>query len=165
MVDLTNGNYRALIEMIGAGAVLLGLIFVGFELKQNTEAVQASTLQGITEESQDYLLLMAADAELNRIWRLANVDPDDLDETEASRYFFLLRAQWMRYQNAFLQWQRGTMSDKDWTLYEKFICDPDGSTTARTRRLLWLEHKPALLDDFARFVETCWGDISDAGNR
>ena len=165
MIDLTNGNSKALIEIIGAGAVLLGLIFVGFELKQNTEAVQASTLQGITEESQEYLLLMATDPELNRIWRLANVNPDDLNETDASRYFFLLRAQWIRYQNAFLQWQRGTMSDKDWTLYEKFICDPSGSTTAQTRRILWLEHKSALLDDFAQFVETCWSSNTDGSDK
>jgi len=161
VIDFGNGNLKAFTEIAGAGAILFGLIFVGFELKQNTEAVQASTLQGITDASQEYLLLMAADPELNRIWRLANVDPNEMSESDASRYFFLLRAQWQRYQNAYLQWQRGTMSDKDWTLYEKFICDPSGSTTARSKRLLWSDHKPALLSDFVEFVEVCWNVDSD----
>ncbi len=151
------------IELISAGAILIGLIFVGFELKQNTEAVEAATLQGITDASQDYLLLMAADPELGRIWRAANDDPHALSETDATRYFFLLRAQWQRYQNAYLQWQRGTMSDKDWTLYEKFICDPSGSTTAQSKRLLWSEHRASLLVDFVEFVETCWNVERDSG--
>jgi hypothetical protein len=162
MFDLGSGKVKALIEMASAGAVLTGLIFVGFELNQNTEAVQAATLQSITDASQEYLLLMAADPELNRIWRLANDDTEEMNESDASRYFFLLRGQWLRYQNAFLQWQRGTMSDKDWTLYELFICDPSGSTTARSKRFLWEEHRAALLPDFAQFVEACWNLESDA---
>ncbi len=156
MFDLGSGKSKALIEIAGAGAVLTGLIFVGLELNQNTEAVQAATLQSITDASQEYLLLMAADPELNRIWRLANDDPDALNDSDASRFFFLLRAQWLRYQNAFLQWQRGTMSDKDWTLYELFICDPPGSTTAESKRHLWDQHRGALLPDFVEFVEACW---------
>ncbi|MCO4810316.1 MAG: hypothetical protein KC572_01855 [Gammaproteobacteria bacterium] len=156
MFDFGSGRSKGLIEITSAGAVLMGLIFVGYELNQNTEAVQASTLQSITDQSQEYLLLLSSDTELNRIWRLANEDPEAMNELEASQYFFLLRAQWLRYQNAFLQWQRGTMSDKDWTLYELFICDPVGSTTARSKRLLWDEHRRALLPDFAQFVENCW---------
>ena len=157
-----SGRAKALIEIVSAGAVLTGLIFVGYELNQNTEAVQAATLQSITDQSQEYLLLLSADPALNRIWRLANENPEALNESEASQYFFLLRAQWLRYQNAFLQWQRGTMSDKDWALYEMFICDPAGSTTARSRRLLWDQHRWALLPDFSQFVEDCWSMESPA---
>lgn len=156
MFDLGSGRSKALIEIVSAGAVLMGLIFVGLELNQNTEAVQASTLQSITDQTQEYLLLLSTDSELNRIWRLANENPEAMNESEASQYFFLLRAQWLRYQNAFLQWQRGTMSNKDWTLYELFICDPSGSTTARSKRLLWDQHRRALLPDFVQFVEDCW---------
>ena len=164
MIDMGNGKTKVLIEMAGASAILSGLIFVGLELKQNTEAVQAAMLQDITDASQEYLLLMAADPDLNRIWRIANDDPKEMSEADASRYYFLLSAQWLRYQNAFLQWQRGTMSDKDWTLYEKFICDLSGSTTVRSRRLLWSEHRASLLNDFVEFVENCWiveGDVDD----
>ena len=156
MLELQKGISKVLIELVSATAILIGLIFVGYELKQNTAAVEAATLQGITDASQDYLLLMAADPELSRIWRAANDDPNALSESDSSQYFFLLRAQWQRYQSAYLQWQRGTMSDTDWTLYEKFICDPSGSTTAQTKRLLWSDHRDALLDDFVTFVETCW---------
>ena len=87
-------NSKLLVELVSAGTVLFGLIFVGLELKQNTEAVEAATLQGIMDASQDYLILLAADAELNRIWRTANDDLNLLSEADAGKYYFLLRAQW-----------------------------------------------------------------------
>jgi hypothetical protein len=40
---------KVIIEMASAGAILLGLIFVGLELKQNTEAVESQTSQGLLE--------------------------------------------------------------------------------------------------------------------
>lgn len=57
------------------------------------------------------------------------------------------------------------MSDKDWALYEKFICDPGGSTTAQAKRVFWAEHRPALLDDFVEFVDGCWQDNNSATDR
>ena len=154
-MNLGSGNTKTFIELASAGAVLVGLIFVGVELNQNTAAVQAATMQSITDSSQEYLLLLATDPELNRIWRLSNDDPDAMSESDRSQFFFVLRSQWLRYQNAFLHWQRGTMNDKDWALYEKFICDPNGSTTARAKKHFWSEHKPALLSEFVEFVEGC----------
>ena len=52
---------RGLFELAGAGAVLLGLVFVGLELKQNTEAVEAASLQNQTDASTEFLLLIASD--------------------------------------------------------------------------------------------------------
>jgi hypothetical protein len=83
---------RGLLELAGAGAVLLGLVFVGLELRQNTEAVEAASLQYQTDASTDYLLLIASDIELARIWLDASTDPSQLSEIDSLRYFFLIRA-------------------------------------------------------------------------
>ena len=40
---------KAKIEIASAVAVFLGLVFVGLELKQNTEAVESQTSQGLLE--------------------------------------------------------------------------------------------------------------------
>jgi hypothetical protein len=63
---------RGLLELAGAGAVLLGLVFVGLELRQNTEAVETASLQNQTDASTDFLLLIASDIELARIWHDAS---------------------------------------------------------------------------------------------
>lgn len=162
MTDQSSAKLRPLAELAGAIAVLLGLIFVGMELKQNTEAVQAATLQSMTDASQEYLLLLASDADLNRIWRTARQDPDALTEGEASQYFVLIRAQWLRFQNSYLQWQRGSMSDDDWALYENFVCNMSASTMAESRRRTWSDHKEALTPQFVEFVERCWHEAVPA---
>ena len=158
MADREYSKVKAVLELIAAGAVVLGLIFVGLELKQNTEAVQAATLQGMIDSSQEYLLLLAADKDLNRIYREGVSDPTALSEEDASRFFFLLRAQWLRFQNAYLQWQRGTMGDEDWVFYNNFLCARSASTTGEVRQATWADHKPALTSQFVSYVENCWAD-------
>lgn len=149
---------NSLMELIGGLAVLVGLIFVGFELKQNTEAVQASTLQNLTDESQEYLLLLAQDEELNRIWRQAVAEGiGSLNESEASRLVFLYRAQWIRFQNAYLQWRRGTLDDEDWAFYRGVICRKEGDAGSPSLRgTTWPDHRGALTERFVAFVEQCW---------
>ncbi len=147
------------LEFVGGIAVLIGLIFVGLELRQNTEAVQASTLQSLTDQSQTYLLMMASDGELNDIWRRGVADVSQLDEGERSRFTFVYRAQWIRLQNAYLQWQRGTLDDSDWAFYEGVICRQEGDSGSPSGRgATWPDHRGALTAGFVEFVESCWAD-------
>jgi len=71
-----NDKVKTLVELGGAGAVLLGLIFVCLELRQNTAAVEAAALQELTDASTDYLLALAGNAELTRIWFIGSTDPE-----------------------------------------------------------------------------------------
>lgn len=157
MSEMKLARLSSLLEFVGGLAVLVGLIFVGLELRQNTEAVQAATLQSLTEQSQDYLLLLASDGEVNAIWRQGVADLGELDEGEASRFSFLYRAQWIRFQNAYLQWRRGTLDDDDWAFYAGIICrkgGDEGSPSARGET--WPDHKGALTGGFVDYVESCW---------
>ena len=157
MSESNLARLNPLLEFFGGIAVLMGLVFVGLELRQNTEAVQAATLQSITEQSQEYLLLLASDEEINAIWRRGVANLSQLDEGEASRFNFLYRAQWIRFQNAYLQWRRGTLDDNDWAFYEGIICRKGGDAGSPSARgATWPDHKSALTRDFVEFVEICW---------
>ncbi len=143
--------------MIGAAAVLIGLVFVGLELRQNTEAIQASSLQNQTDASTEFLLLIASDHELSRIWLEASSNPDGLNEIDRVRFFLISRARWLRMQNAYLQWRRGTLNDEDWTLYNRLICT-SGTGGAMRFATNWNDHNTALAASFVEFVENCWAD-------
>jgi hypothetical protein len=147
MTDPEKKNSKNYIEILGTGAVILGLVFVGFELRQNTAAIQAETMQGLSDASQEYLLLIGADANLTEIVRKGNRSPDQLSETEALQFFYLKRTQWIRYQNAFFQYQRGTMGDEDWSFYDSLICGSPGTN--------WESHRNALARRFSEYVEAC----------
>ncbi len=148
-------NLRGLLDFAGGAAVLIGLVFVGLELRQNTEAVEAASLQNQTDASTEFLLLIASDTELARIWVDSTKEPSQLDEVDVARYFFLSRARWIRMQNAYLQWRRGTLSDDDWSFYEGLICKANNRGVVSFMDT-WDEHRFALLDSFVEFVESCW---------
>jgi len=146
---------RGAIEVISAGAVLVGLIFVGVELRQNTAAVEAASLQEQTESSIQFLQNIASDPELTRIWMDGSTDRGQLDRVDARRHFLLVRTRWLRMQNAYRQWRRGTLNEEDWELYEGLICR-SGTTADIQFESTWADHKPGLLEDFVGFVENCW---------
>ena len=81
-------------------------------LRQNTEAVEAATFQSLTDASSNYLLTIASDAELTRIKALGTVDAAALNGVDSDRLFILRRSYWVRMQNVFSQWNRGTLSDE-----------------------------------------------------
>ena len=148
MANRDMGRLRGIIELIGAGAVLLGLIFVGIELRQNTAAVEAASIDGLTNLSQDFFLILASDQELARIWDIGQEDMSKLNESERSRFLWILRSRLVRWQSAFLQWRRGTLGDEDWAYYRALICDS-------TQQESWPLVRVGFLPDFVEYAESC----------
>ena len=148
---------KIIVEAAGAIAVLLGLVFVGLELRQNTEAVEAATFQALTDASSNYILSIASDPELNRIVTTGHADPTALNEQEYARFFMVNRAYWVRMQNVYSQWQRGTLSNDDWLLYEYVICGSgEDLNSSQGRKQTFDEHRKLLTPEFVQFVERCW---------
>ena len=156
-------DQKSLVELIGAGAVLVGLIFVGLELRQNTAAVQSSTLQGMIDLTTNYLVDTSLDPEFIRLLSKAQANPYDLDDVEALQIQRIVRSQWLRYQSAFMNWRRGSLSDADWESYYNFICARvvnvgEGSFQSVQARF-WPSERMLLADDFVSYVESCRPDL------
>jgi hypothetical protein len=150
---------KLIVESGGAAAVLLGLVFVGLELRQNTEAVEAATFQSLTDASSNYLLTIASDAELTRINALGTVDAAALNGVDSDRLFILRRSYWVRMQNVFSQWNRGTLSDDDWQLYENVICSSgDGMNSNNGFKSNFSRHSVILSDEFLNYINSCWNE-------
>jgi len=146
---------KGILDLAGGLAILVGLIFVGLELRQNTAAMEAASLQNQTDASIDFLLLIASDDELARIWLDATKDPDQLNEIDSLRYFFISRSRWLRMQNAYLQWRREALTDEDWSFYNGIICD-EGNAGAIRFTKTWDQHRVQLTAGFVEYVENCW---------
>ena len=107
MTGSQKSSIKIFLEASGGIAVLLGLIFVGLELRQNTAAVQAATFQDLTHVSSAFLVEIASDPEVSRIYRSGRQDPSILSPDECNRYYLIQQAFWLRMQNTFMQWHRG----------------------------------------------------------
>jgi hypothetical protein len=143
---------KTLVDLVGTAGVVLGLVFVGLELRNNTEAVKAATFQNLTDISNTYIMQIAADPELARIQGAARAGGlRALTPADSTRYEQLQRAFWVRMQNVFSQYARGTLSEDDFFLYRQVICGPE-----RGKRDMWAEHRGILTPTFVEFVESCW---------
>ena len=54
--------------LLSAAAVVASLVFLGFEIRQNTVAQRAETRQGLADASREFILTIASDRELSRVW-------------------------------------------------------------------------------------------------
>lgn len=139
-------------DVVGTAAVVLGLVFVGFELRNNTAAVRAATFQSLTDISNDYIMQIASDPELARIQGAARMGGlEVLTPADSTRYEQIERAFWVRMQNVYSQYARGTLAEEDFYLYRRVICQAE-----RGKQEMWPEHRGILTPAFVSFVEECW---------
>ena len=149
-------------QLVANLSVIAGLVFLGLQIRQNTAAVQAQTLQGLAEATASYLENLGRDSETwMAVEKLAS-SPNEISRVEANRLNLLVRAQFVRYQSAYLQWQKGSLSDEGWSWYKSGVCDPGQrrGDWSHVQALAWPGIRGGLLEGFRDFTEKCRPDFA-----
>jgi hypothetical protein len=103
-------DWSNLAQVIGALAVVISLVYVGFQVKRNTGAVRSATSQAVHNNYADWYMSMVGDAELNRIAIKGLKDYSSLNEIEKARFIETFMAFTAYSQNAFYQWREKSLS-------------------------------------------------------
>jgi hypothetical protein len=147
------------VEKINQGLTLLanfgviaGLIFLAFEIRQNTTAVQASAIQESTNVAREQLLLYATDKEM---MRRGMTEFDELTELEQRQLFAAGRSYWIGMQGLYRQWQMGVLPDEEWEMWREIIC----VNFATSRQ--WSSPSNILIPSFVELVESCSGEVEE----
>lgn len=148
----TLAEIAELAEIVAALAVVVSLIYVGRELKSNTAAVRAESLQSVADASGQLLSTIASDSALSRIRQLGNRDVSLLTEAEAYRYAVLLRQSFFTLQNVYFQNELEVLDARVWAGYRRVVCELWSSPGVRAT---WEFHRGALDPGFAELVESC----------
>jgi hypothetical protein len=69
---------------------VIGLVFVGYELRQNTTIQRITATQTLAAEYADALEVMAYEGDAACIYALGINGVDNLDDTERLRYFVMM---------------------------------------------------------------------------
>jgi hypothetical protein len=110
-------------SFISGLAVLASLIFVGFQLKQNTEAVRAAASQAHSQNWQQITLPVVESGDFARVWRLGLDDVGCLTEDERVRFYAFAGAALRFFEGARLQWRHGQLDKEHWHNVEKTAID------------------------------------------
>ncbi len=113
-------------EILSSGAILVTLIYLAIQTRQNADATQANTRQAILAADQQFLAQITDDPELYSI----RAKPE-LTEDEKIRLSALLTTFVRMRENNWLQYQNGVLDEATWESYRGAIVAQLGSPRAR----------------------------------
>lgn len=89
----------AIAEIAGATGVLITLIYLAIQIRDNTRSLQAGSLESVLDGPRDrYFLPMAVEPELADIYARGLNSLEKLDEKERRRFFYLMYEQLFQMQ-------------------------------------------------------------------
>ena len=139
-------SWKDVMEMVGILGVIASLIFVAFQIRQNTRAIESSTIEAILSHSYDAVVLTVENADLRaaQVAACNGALTGDQREQLIAYYRALLRLQLNRY----FQVQIGILD-------EETALALGGRATPYRRPIfaeLWEETKDDYNADFQDFV-------------
>jgi hypothetical protein len=103
-------KWSAIAEILSSVAVLATLVFLVFELRQNTDAVRANTYQEMNVVISDINGVFLANPEVSEFIARTAPSGGDLDPHDAIRLRAFISSQYRHADNIYFQYQIGTIS-------------------------------------------------------
>ena len=149
---------RSLSETAAAVGVILGLVFVVVEIRANTAVSRAEARREASAQNVEFLMQVAMDPDLNRIWMETWTDEyvDGLSEEDQYRLFLSAIAVTLRLETVYLQYKEGVLDSAalgSYGMYQPKLRQP-------WFRQFWTEEYRPLLDaEFVDYFETVNGYV------
>ena len=105
-------------EVLGAVAVLLTLIYLALQIRQNTLAIQSAAAQDVHENFAEWYASTQSDPVLIDLSAKGMKDYSSLSDIERGQFIALFMSFCIHFQNAFYKWQEGSLSPELWRGWE-----------------------------------------------
>ena len=104
------GNYG---EFLGAIAVVVTLIYLAVQIRQNTESLRLGAELELSRQITEWHSRVTADPELVRIWNAA-IDSESMGAEDGARFTWLVAEVFHLYEGHFEFYRKGHLSEKSW---------------------------------------------------
>ncbi len=119
----------SLAEIVSAFALIISLLYVAHEVKQNTKATKATTFQAINDAEDQYWSSLSSNKELSIIWNqgLKN-GMSSLNTDEQTQFTISIRRLIYMFQNVHYQRRKDVVDDEMWDAWvaslDEFLTEP-----------------------------------------
>jgi len=137
----------AVSEIVGAVAVVISLIYVAAQIRQNTKMMRATAKQGLTEASQN-LIYTAIDK--SEEWVKLTTGDDASTREEDARMSLMVRAMLRGFESQCYQYESGLIEDDEWRALQtaiKDLCSLPGFNK------YWQQLKPHMSERLKKVVD------------
>ena len=122
-MDKANLQKWALVaEIFGGIAVVVTLIFLVLETRENTSALKAQTYHFLTAELNDVRQDANEPDMSEMIWSLRQTGLEALDDVERWRVMNFVTGLFGVYESAYFALERGTLGAEEWARFHDRIC-------------------------------------------
>ena len=136
-------------ELAAAIAVVISLLFVGLEIRQNSATVQNTAAQAVHENFADWYTSAQGDPALLALSTKGMRDYSSLSEIEKAQFIAMFMAFSLHTQDAFMKWREGSLSQELFRSWEyvamNFFSTPGG-------KAFWEERGYLFADDFHDYI-------------
>ena len=135
------------LELVGVAAIIASLVFVAFEIRQNTDAVRSTVVQAVSQQSYDAIVFMLENEDIFEAQAAArNGSADPEQRRKLNLYYSAL----MRLQlNRYMQSEIGILSAD--TLLD--LGGRSGVYTDGNFAKYWANANDSYSEGFQKFVE------------
>ncbi len=125
---MTIQDWGAIGEILGAIATVATLIYLATQLRQNTRALQATSMDSTTQAANDIRASLFMDRGITEIYRKGLQNIEDLDETDRERFRLIMTNALWAFWNTYTQSQLG--GRQSWNsqknIARRFLSQPGG---------------------------------------
>jgi hypothetical protein len=102
-------------------AVLVSLLFVGFQLRQNAQAVRATASQAHSANYHSIVGPLSANAELARIWLNGLSHYEEQSNEDRARFILFTTGLFRFWEASRVQWRHGQLDKEHWQTVEETV--------------------------------------------
>lgn len=135
-------------EIVSAVAIVISLIYVGFELNRNTEILNSVGNRGLLEAVRSWERLLISDKELVGLYSKGPEEFQQYSQDERLRYSYLISQYAAIWEQAFEEHGAGLLQTESWEDWNNAF-RPELHYIAA----VWPEISVYFTDDFQRHIE------------
>ena len=146
---MTLQDWGALGEVIGGGAIIISLIYVGLQVRQGTKATLAATNQAFSRQYSDLILQLAQPDVADVFWRgLKGLD--HLEEGEQAAFMAIMASIVRTYETFYFERQEGRFESRMYEGYQLQLLDTFGNTGVQE---YWALRKHQFSSEFVSYID------------
>jgi hypothetical protein len=151
MESLTLEQAYYIAEIIGVLSIVMSLVYVAMQIRQNTMAIRSDTAQSVHDSWGGVYGRMSVSSELSQVMMKGNSDIDGLSESEKAQYLSFWMHTMLTWQNAYYQFKTGTLEDTLWHTMEKTMLN--ALLSCPGFRQFWEAREGLFADDYREYVD------------
>ena len=137
-------------EIIGAVAVIVSLIYVGIQIKENSRAVRSAMANETTAAISSWYSAIGNCQQSTRTFYVGLTRPEELQKEDLAQFFYLGHGLLLEYQAAYYISREGTL---DLALQESITKTVYGTAHLPGFRMLWRQRRDLFHPEFRKHID------------